>query len=101
MPNIPKTAEIKAFNGLMGKAVSPKRLKSSSNRQPITALITMPKKPLFLIFRSQHEKTINAMPKIIDVAISMKNTVSIRHIYWACPEYRIDGKKIIKKYSFY
>jgi hypothetical protein len=71
MPNIPKTAEIKALSGLIGKAVSPNRLKSSNKRQPMTALIKTPHNPLFLIFKSQHEKIIRAMPKTIDVAISM------------------------------
>lgn len=71
MPNMPKIEVINTFSGLIGKAVSPKRLKRKSIKQPIIALIITPKNPLLLIFKSQHEKDINAMPKIIEVAISM------------------------------
>jgi hypothetical protein len=78
---MPKTAQIKAFNGLIGTAIIPKRLKAKRNKQPIMAFKRIPNTPFFLIFKSQHEKAITATPKIIEVIISITKT-NILYYTW-------------------
>ncbi len=78
---MPKTAQIKAFSGLIGIAITPKRLKAKRNKQPIKAFIRTPNRPLFLIFKSQHEKTIIVKPRIIEVIISITKT-NILYYTW-------------------